>query len=89
MKNNNIHIFFAGLVANLEFAGFAPKQKYTAWTETVRTAKSLPRKNQSESTDLPKTGFPYNKMIYFFMASLLNLNQCDFIKVIKYIFFIY
>ena len=60
MKNNNIHIFFAVLVANFEFAGFAPKQKYTAWTvsmEKVRTAKSRPRKNQSEHTDLPKTGF--------------------------------
>ena len=35
--------FFAVLVANFEFAGFAPKQKYTDWTvsmETVRTAKS-------------------------------------------------
>ena len=31
------------LVANFEFAGFAPKQKYTDWTvsmEMVRTAKS-------------------------------------------------
>ena len=29
MKNNNIHsFFFAVLVANYEFAGFAPKQKY-------------------------------------------------------------
>jgi len=31
------------LVANFEFAGFAPKQKYTGWTvsmEMVRTAKS-------------------------------------------------
>ena len=60
MKNNNIHSFFAVLVANFEFAGFAPKQKYTAWTvsmEKVRTAKSRPRKNQSERADLPKTGF--------------------------------
>ena len=52
--------FLAVLVANFEFAGFAPKQKYTGWTvsmETVRTAKSFPRKNQSEHRDLPKTGF--------------------------------
>ena len=52
VKNENIHsFFFAVLVANYEFAGFAPKQKYTAWTvstEIVRTAKSRPRKNQSE-----------------------------------------
>ena len=54
------HFFFAVLVANFEFAGFVPKQKYTDWTvsmETVRTAKSWPRKNQSEHRDLPKTGF--------------------------------
>ena len=41
---DNIHtfFFFAVLVANFEFAGFAPKQKYTDWTssmETVRTEK--------------------------------------------------
>ena len=50
VKNDIIHTFFAVLVANFEFAGFAPKQKYTDWTismETVRTAKSWPRKNQS------------------------------------------
>jgi len=44
VKNDNFHtFFFAVLVANFEFAGFAPKQKYTDWTvsmETVRTAKS-------------------------------------------------
>ena len=61
VKNDNIHSFFlAVLVANYEFAGFAPKQKYTAWTvstEMVRTANSRPRKNQSERWDLPKTGF--------------------------------
>ena len=53
-------LFFAVLVANFEFAGFAPKQKYTDWTvsmETVRTAKFGPRKNQSEHRDFPKTGF--------------------------------
>ena len=60
VKNDNIHSFFRCLVANFEFAGFAPKQKYTGWTvsmEMVRTAKSWPRKNQSEHRDLPKTGF--------------------------------
>ena len=44
VKNDNIHrVFFAVLVANFEFAVFAPKQKYTGWTvsmETVRPAKS-------------------------------------------------
>ena len=53
-------LFFAVLVANFEFAGFAPKQNYTDRTvfmETVRTAKSGPRRNQSERRDLPKSGF--------------------------------
>ena len=44
VKNDNIHtFFFTVLVANFEFASFAPKQKYTDWTvsmEMVRTAKS-------------------------------------------------
>ena len=59
MKNDNFHtFFFAVLVANVEFAGFAPKYKdWTVSMETVRTAKSRPRKNQSEHRDLPKTGF--------------------------------
>ena len=61
MKSDNIHIFFFAVsVAKFEFAGFAPKQKYTAGTismETVRTVKSRPRKNQSERTDLPETVF--------------------------------
>ena len=61
LKNDKFsHFFLAVLVANVEFAGFAPKQKYTDWTvsmETVRTAKSSPRKNQSEHRDLPRTGF--------------------------------
>ena len=61
MKNDNVLVFFSAvLVANFEFAGVAPKQKYTSWTvsiDTVRTAKSRPSKNQSERTDLPKTGF--------------------------------
>ena len=43
-KNDHSHtFFFAVLVANFEFAGVAPKQKYTDLTvsmETVRTAKS-------------------------------------------------
>ena len=56
VKNDNIHGFFRCFVANFEVAGFAPKQKYTGWT-TVRTAKSWPRKNLSEHSELPKTGF--------------------------------
>ena len=61
MKNDivDIKFVFAVLFSNFEFASFAPKQKYTAWTnsmEMVGTAKSRPRKNQSECSDLPKTG---------------------------------
>ena len=41
---NGIHtFFFAVLVANFDFAGLTPKQKYGDWTvsmETVRIAKS-------------------------------------------------
>ena len=34
----NIHsLFYAVLVANFEFAGSAPKEKYTAWTVSVAT----------------------------------------------------
>jgi len=36
-------LFFRGLVANVEFASFTPKQKYTDWTVSMkmaRTAKS-------------------------------------------------
>ena len=65
VKNDNFHsffflFFFAGLVANFEFAALGPKKRYTGWTvsiETVRTKKSWSRKNQSEHRDLPKTGF--------------------------------
>ena len=35
-KNDNFHtFFFAVLVANFEFAGFAPKQRYTDWTVSM------------------------------------------------------
>ena len=58
MKNDNVHIFFfAVVIANFEVAGFTQKQKYTSWTVSKDTAKSRPSKNQSERTDLPKTGF--------------------------------
>ena len=60
-KNRTIFIHFlyaqnVVLVANFEFAGFR-KQKntrpLTVSMETVRMAKSYPRKNQSERSDLP------------------------------------
>ena len=62
VKNDNIPVFVRCYLVtnNLEFAAFAPKQKYTGWTvsmETVRSLKSWPRKKQSEQRDLPKTGF--------------------------------
>ena len=44
VRNDIIHtFFFAVLVANFDFAGLTPKQKYGDWTvsmETVRIAKS-------------------------------------------------
>ena len=43
-------LLFAVLVANFEFADFAPKQKYSDWTVSMETV-------QSEHRDLPKTGF--------------------------------
>ena len=67
MKNNYIHIFFAVLVANFEFSGFAPKQKYTAWTvsmETVRSAKSRPRNWTNQSAQIcPRLVWSYNKLL--------------------------
>ena len=47
--------FVVVLVANFEFAGFTPKQKYTDWTvsmETVRTAKS-----ETEKEPISAQGF--------------------------------
>ena len=85
MKNDNIHsFFFAVLVANFEFAGFAPKQKYTGWTvsvETVRTAKSWPRKNQSDHRDCLRLGLPYNNtgyfsLIHFFVVVVVSKLDC-------------
>ena len=61
VKNDNWFtvFFFAVLAANFEFVGLAPKQKYM---ETVRTAKSWPRKNQSEHRDLA-LGLLYHKNV--------------------------
>ena len=74
VKNDNIHtFFFAVLVANFEFTRFASQQKYMDWTismETVRTAKSWPKKNQSEHRDLPKTGF-----IIIIFTTMVNLSE--------------
>ena len=63
VKNDNIDTFFAVLVANVEFAGFPPKKKCMSWTvttETVRTAKSRPSKNQPKRTDCLKLALPCN-----------------------------
>ena len=55
VKNDNFHsFFFAVLVPNFEFAGFFSKTKIHGFVKTVRF---WPRKNQSEHTDFPKTGF--------------------------------
>ena len=51
MKNNYIHIFFAVLVANFEFAGFAPKHE-----------KKRERTNQSAQI-CPRLVWSYNKLL--------------------------
>ena len=61
MKNNYIHIFFAVLVANFEFAGFAPKQKYTAWTVSMQ---NLDRERTNQSAQIcPRLVWSYNKLL--------------------------
>jgi len=45
------------MVANFEFAGLTPKQKYGDWTVSMETVRIAPRNNQSEHRDFPKTGF--------------------------------
>ena len=57
MKNDNIHTFHF-MVSNFEFAGFAPKQKYTAWTVSMENPdRERTNQSQSERKDFPKTGF--------------------------------
>ena len=63
VKNDNIHSFFLqfwlqilNLPASLQNKNTRVGPFPWKW-ETVRTAKSRPRKNQSEHSDLPKTGF--------------------------------
>ena len=73
-------VFFAVLVANFEIAGFAPKQKYTGWTvslETVRTAKSWPRKNQSEHRDLPRLGLRLAIQLFLTYTTLAFLQYSN------------
>ena len=46
------------MVSNFEFAGFAPKQKYTAWTVSMENPdRERTNQSQSERKDFPKTGF--------------------------------
>ena len=64
VKNDIIHtFFFAVLVANFEFAGFAPKQKYTDWKRSVLQNPDRKRTNQSTGICL-RLGLPYNKANY-------------------------
>ena len=57
MKNDNIHTF-QFMVSNFEFTGFAPKQKYTAWTVSMENPdRERTNQSQSERKDFPKTGF--------------------------------
>ena len=76
--------FFAVLVANFEFAGFAPKQKYTGWTvsmETVRTANpDRERTNQSTGICL-RLGLPYNKTLYLYILFTLHVKILHHITI--------
>ena len=59
--------FFAVLVANYEFAGFAPKQKYTVctvFTEMVLTAKSRP----PEKEPIRALGFAQDRLCHIIKA---------------------
>ena len=39
VKIDSIHSFFVVLGANLEFASFAPRQKYTGWTVSMEMVR--------------------------------------------------
>ena len=63
MKNNYIHIFFAVLVANFEFSGFAPKRKYTAWKKRS-VLQNLHRERTNQSAQIcPRLVWSYNKLL--------------------------
>ena len=60
VKNDNIHtFFFAVLVSNFEFAGFAAKQKYglDRFHGNGPYCKILTDKEPIRAQRLPKTGF--------------------------------
>ena len=67
VKNDNFRtFFFAVLVANVEFASFAPKQKYTDWTISMETVRSVLQNPDRERTNQSTwiclgLGLPYNK----------------------------
>ena len=91
VKNDNFHsFFFAVLVANVEFASFAPKQKYTDWTVPMKTfpwkrsvLQSPDRERTNQSTGICLgLGLPYNKRGYYsqkvflLLLVLSPLNLC-------------
>ena len=65
VKNENIHTFFFSLlVANFEFAGLTPKQKYAfPWKRSVLQNPVRERANQSRGICL-RVGLPYNNNSY-------------------------
>ena len=61
VKNDNIHsFFFAVLVAHFEFAGFAPKQKYTGLKWSVLQYPYRERTNQGTGICV-RLALPYDK----------------------------
>ena len=74
VKNDIIHFFFAVLVANFGFAGFAPKQKYTDWTVSILQNPDRERTNQSTGICL-RLGLPNNNVYYFFRCQPSLIKQ--------------
>ena len=70
-----LSIFFAVLVANFEFASFAPKQKYTdfPWKRSVLQNPDRERTNQSTGI-CRRLGLPYNK---YRLLHIMCGYQCD------------
>ena len=73
VKNDNIHTFFSLFwFANFEFAGIAPKQKYTDWTVPWKWSvlQNPDRERTNQSTGIWwRLGLPYNDNYYYLLHS--------------------
>ena len=57
-------LFFAVLVANVEFAGFTPKQKYTDCTVSMETVHTYREKTNQSTGICLGLSWPYNNIEY-------------------------